>query len=155
MVTTQAATFSAWAAYGSVLLDAETAAFFATRLSEAEAAEHSDGESNPPSKQKNDGSGSDEEADDDPAALVCENCGGAVPEVSLRVTCMDGSSLDVTVAQRGLVREVKRLVGQVRVVHSSAAIVCFCYGDRVDSQRRFSFADARHGPGLDRALRRR
>jgi hypothetical protein len=27
---------------------------------------------------------------------------------------MDGATLEVTVAQRGLVREVKRLVGQVR-----------------------------------------
>jgi hypothetical protein len=27
---------------------------------------------------------------------------------------MDGTTLEVTVAQRGLVREVKRLVGQVR-----------------------------------------
>jgi hypothetical protein len=39
---------------------------------------------------------------------------GAVPEVSLRVACMDGTTLVVTVAQRGLVREVKRLAGQVR-----------------------------------------
>jgi hypothetical protein len=31
---------------------------------------------------------------------------------------LDGTSLDVTVAQRGLVREVKRLVGQVRFVTS-------------------------------------
>jgi hypothetical protein len=28
---------------------------------------------------------------------------------------MDGTTLEVTVAQRGLVREVKRLVGQVRI----------------------------------------
>ena len=129
MVTAQAATFSAWAAYETVLVDPETAAFFASRLSAAEAAEHSDGESKPPSKKKkkrkrklrDDGSGSDEEADDDDSvAVVCEHCGGAVPEVSLRVACLDGTSLDVTVAQRGLVREVKRLVGQVRVVASSA-----------------------------------
>ena len=107
----------------STLLDTETAAFFAKRLSEAEA---DSGESNPPSKKnkkkkrklRDDGSGSDEEADDDPAAVVCEHCGGAVPEVSLRVACLDGSSLDVTVAQRGLVREVKRLVGQVRFLAS-------------------------------------
>jgi hypothetical protein len=116
---------------------------FESRLSEVEAAGHSDGESYPPSKKKNtkkrklrdDGSGSDEEADDDPVAAVCEHCGGAVPEVSLRVACLDGTTLDVRVAQRGLVLEVKRLVGQVRVVTSSAARVCFCYGERVDSQR--------------------
>jgi hypothetical protein len=28
---------------------------------------------------------------------------------------MDGTTLDVTVAQRGLVRQFKRLVGQVRI----------------------------------------
>jgi hypothetical protein len=61
-----------------------------------------------------DGTGSDEEADDDPVAVVCEHCGGTVPEVSLRVACLDGTTLDVRVAQRGLVLEVKRLVGQVR-----------------------------------------
>ena len=118
MVTTQAASFSAWSAYESVLLDPATAAFFAARLS----SEHSDGESNPPSKKKkkkkrklrDDGSGSDEEADDAPVAVVCEHCGGAVPEVSLRVASLDGTTLDVRVAQRGLVLEVKRLVGQVR-----------------------------------------
>jgi hypothetical protein len=135
MVTAQAATFSAWAAYETVLVDPETAAFFASRLSAAEAAEHSDGESKPPSKKKkrklrDDGSGSDDEADDDPVAVVCEHCGGVVPEVSLRVACLDGTSLDVTVAQRGLVREVKRLVGQVRFLASSAAMVCFCSGSR-------------------------
>jgi hypothetical protein len=123
MVATQAASFSAWAAYESVLLDPATAAFFAARLSSEALADHSDGESNPPSKKKkkrkrklgDDGSGSDEETyDRDPVAVVCEHCGGAVPEVSLRVACLDGSSLDVRVAQRGLVLEVKRLVGQVR-----------------------------------------
>ena len=115
MVATQAASFSAWSAYKSVLLDPATVAFFAARLS----SEHSDGESNPPSKKKkrklrDAGSGSDEEADDDPIAAVCEHCGGAVPEVSLRVASLDGTTLDVRVAQRGLVLEVKRLVGQVR-----------------------------------------
>ena len=35
MVTAQAATFSAWAAYETVLVDPETAAFFASRLSVA------------------------------------------------------------------------------------------------------------------------
>ena len=125
MVTTQAASFSAWSAYESVLLDPETAAFFAARLSpEAQKAGHSDGESNPPSKNKNknqkkrklrgDGSGSDGEEDAGPIAVVCEHCGGAVPEVSLCVACLDSTTLDVRVAQRGLVLEVKRLVGQVR-----------------------------------------
>ena len=35
-------------------------------------------------------------------------------EVSLRVACLDGTTLDLTVPQRELVREVKRTVGQVR-----------------------------------------
>jgi hypothetical protein len=48
--------------------------------------------------------------------LVCEHCGGPVPQVSLRVASLDGTTLVVTVAQRGLVREVKRLVGQVSAV---------------------------------------
>jgi hypothetical protein len=153
MVATQAASFSAWSAYESVLLDPATAAFFAARLS----SEHSDGESNPPSKKKkkkkrklgDDGSGSDEEADTEPIAVVCEHCGGTVPEVSLRVACLDGTTLDVRVAQRGLVLEVKRLVGQVRDRG------LFGMASASTHSVLFSFADARHGPGPDRALCRR
>jgi hypothetical protein len=83
MVTTQAAAFSAWAAYESVLLDPKTATFFAARLSDVPAAEHSDGEPNPPLKKKkrklsDDGSGSGEEADDDPVAVICEHCAGGL-----------------------------------------------------------------------------
>jgi hypothetical protein len=36
-----------------------------------------------------------------------------VVNISLRVASMDGTTLDVTVPERGLVREVKRVVGQV------------------------------------------
>ena len=36
------------------------------------------------------------------------------PEISLRVACLDGSSLDLKVPPRELVREVKRTIGQVR-----------------------------------------
>jgi hypothetical protein len=39
---------------------------------------------------------------------------GVVPEVSLRVASLDGTAVELTVPQRGLVREVKRVVGQVR-----------------------------------------
>jgi hypothetical protein len=46
--------------------------------------------------------------------LICDHCGGVVPEVSLRVASLDGTTLELTVPQRGLVREVKRAVGQVR-----------------------------------------
>ena len=42
MVTAQAATFSVWAAYETALVDSETAAFFASRLSATEAVGHSD-----------------------------------------------------------------------------------------------------------------
>ena len=116
LVTTQAAASSAWSEYESILLDAETQAFFAARLAQGD----SGGDSSQPSKKKkkrklrdddDEAEDGDEDAD---LAVICEHCGGAVPEVSLRVACMDGTTLEVTVAQRGLVREVKRLVGQVR-----------------------------------------
>ena len=115
LVTTQAAASSAWSEYESILLDAETQAFFAARLAQGD----SGGDSSQPSKKKKRKlrDDDDDEAEDEDAAavaVICEHCGGAVPEVSLRVACMDGTTLEVTVAQRGLVREVKRLVGQVR-----------------------------------------
>ena len=119
LVTTQAAASSAWSEYESILLDAETQAFFAARLAQGD----SGGDSSQPSKKKkkrkrklrdDDDGVEDEDEDAAAVAVICEHCGGAVPEVSLRVACMDGTTLEVTVAQRGLVREVKRLVGQVR-----------------------------------------
>ena len=36
----------------------------------------------------------------------------AAPKISLRVNSMDGSAMDVTAAQRGLVREVKHTLAQ-------------------------------------------
>ena len=36
------------------------------------------------------------------------------PEITLRVACMDGITLDVTVPQLGLVSDITRAVGQVR-----------------------------------------
>ena len=114
LVTTQAAASSAWSEYESILLDAETQAFFAARLAQGD----SGGDSSQPSKKKKrklrDDDDGAEDGDAAAVAVICEHCGGAVPEVSLRVACMDGTTLEVTVAQRGLVREVKRLVGQVR-----------------------------------------
>jgi hypothetical protein len=122
LVSTNAATQPAWADYAALLLSAETAAFFEARLPDAKAAAAVDGESNPkpqpPKKKKrrrnaasDDG---DEGDDDDDAALICDHCGAVVPEVSLRVACLDGTTLELTVPQRELVREVKRMVGQVR-----------------------------------------
>ena len=122
LVSTNAATQPAWADYAALLLSAETAAFFEARLPDAKAAAVVDGESNAkpqPSKKKKKrkrdvaGDGGDE-SDGDDAALICEHCGGVVPEVSLRVASLDGTTLELTVPQRGLVREVKRMVGQVR-----------------------------------------
>ncbi len=84
-----------------------------------------------------------EEAD---SAVITE----ADPGITLRVACLDGSSLDLKVPPRELVREVKRLVGQVRsgefrkegAAEDTNFVLLVC-------------AVARHGPGPDRALRRR
>jgi hypothetical protein len=97
LVRTNAAKNSAWADYSAVLLGEGAAAFFASRLSDAKA-----------------GASDADEADDADADVICERCGGAVPQVSLRVASLDGITQEVTVAKRELVREVKRLVGQVR-----------------------------------------
>jgi hypothetical protein len=72
----------------------------------------SDGEeSNPPSKKpkkkKRKLHANSEEADGAAASDVD-------PDITLRVACLDGSSLDLKVPPRELVREVKRAIGQVR-----------------------------------------
>ena len=119
LVSTNAATQPAWADYAALLLSTETAAFFEARLPDAKAAAV-DGESNAnpqPSKKKKrkrNAASDDGDKSDTDAALICEHCGGVVPEVSLRVASLDGTTLELTVPQRGLVREVKRMVGQVR-----------------------------------------
>ena len=118
LVTAEAAKHSAWAEYAAVLLDEETAAFFAARLTNSKAATD-DAEPSPPSKKNKKrtlGADSGAAVGDAAPGVICEHCGGAVPEISLRVACMDGTTLELTVAQRGLVREVKRAVGQVRLV---------------------------------------
>ena len=111
LVTTRAAASRVWSMYAPVLLDAETKAFFAARLEGAQAGASGDRSNPPPKKRKL------HEAEDEAAAavtVICEHCGGLVPAVSLRVACLDGTTLEVAVAQRGMVREVKRMVGQVR-----------------------------------------
>jgi hypothetical protein len=117
-VTTEAAQHSAWAEYAAVLLDEETASFFAARLTEGKGV--SDGEeSSPPSKKKQKKrklQADSEEADAD-------------PEITLRVACLDGSSLDLKVPPRELVREVKRSIGQVRRRLAAALI----FAERVDA----------------------
>jgi hypothetical protein len=118
LVRTNAAASPAWADYEALLLDPATASFFEARLPDAKALV--DSESNPPpskkkKKRKRDAASDADESDDaDDGAIVCEHCGGLVPQVSLRVASLDGTTLVVTVAQRGLVRELKRLVAQVR-----------------------------------------
>ena len=61
-----------------------------------------------------------EDRDDDPpaaaASIVPVAC-DAAPQVKLRVACLDGSALDLTVPARELVREVMRSVGRVRCQH--------------------------------------
>ena len=120
LVRTNAAASPAWADYEALLLDPATASFFESRLPDAKALV--DSESNPPpskkkkKKRKHDAASDADESDSDDDAIVCEHCGGPVPQVSLRVASLDGTTLVVTVAQRGLVREVKRLVAQVRGV---------------------------------------
>jgi hypothetical protein len=109
LVTTNAAAHPAWSEYAAVLLSPASVAFFEDRLSDDKA----EADSNPPSKKRKAGSGADE-SEAAVAELICEHCGSAVPLISLRVACMDGTTLDVTVPERGLVREVKRSVGQVR-----------------------------------------
>jgi hypothetical protein len=82
-VTADATKHSAWAEYAAVLLDEETAAFFAARLTD-DSKEVIDGESNPPSKKKKRELGADNGAAEGDAApeVICEHCGGAVPEIS-------------------------------------------------------------------------
>ena len=105
LVTTEAAQHSAWAEYAAVLLDEETAAFFAARLTEGKSLSDDD-EPIPPSKKKKRKLVADSEEADSAATSHLE--------ITLRVACLDGSSLDLKVPPRELVREVKRAIGQVR-----------------------------------------
>ena len=110
LVTTEAAQHSAWAEYAALLLDEETASFFAARLTEGKGGSDGD-ESNPPSKkQKN--KKRKLQADSEEADIA--SASDVDPEIALRVACLDGSSLDLKVPPRELVREVKRAIGQVR-----------------------------------------
>jgi hypothetical protein len=108
LVTTEAAQHSAWAEYAAVLLDEETASFFAARLTEGKGVSDGDESSPPPKKKKRKLQAASNEAD--AAAAVTD----ADPEITLRVACLDGSSLDLKVPPRELVREVKRAIGQVQ-----------------------------------------
>ena len=105
LVVAEAAKHEAWADYAAVLLDEETAAFFAARLPEAKAKAAGGESDSPPSKKRK------KQAADSGDAITADD--NAAEAITLRVACLDGSSLELTVPPRELVREVKRLIGQV------------------------------------------
>ena len=104
LVMAEAAKHEAWSDYAAVLLDEETAAFFAARLPEAKARAAGGESESPPSKKRK------KQADIDEVKLARDD---AADDITLRVACLDGSSLELTVPPRELVREVKRAIGQV------------------------------------------
>ena len=55
------------------------------------------------------GAGEDEAA----AAKMCEHYGGNIPEVTLKVPMLDGTTFSVTVPERGCVRQVRREITKV------------------------------------------
>ena len=114
LVTTQAATHAAWQDFAVAFLAPETEAFIAARLSAAVEVGGGD-DPTPPSKKKRKraggaGAGEGEAA----AAKTCDHCHGDIPEVTLRVAMLDGTTFSVTVPERGCVREVKREIAEVR-----------------------------------------
>jgi hypothetical protein len=121
MVMQQSSSYTAWAEYAAVLLHPDTLAFFAARLppselpSEPVQAYSDDGARLPPSVflgHNHASLGISWTAED--GAIVCETCGCAVPQVSVSVFCLDGSTLSLDVPQRSIVWEVKRTIGRVR-----------------------------------------
>jgi hypothetical protein len=108
LVTTEAAQHSAWAEYAAVLLDEETASFFAARLTAGKGVSDGDAAKPPSKKNKKRKLQANSDEADGAAASVVD------PDITLRVACLDGSSLDLKVPPRELVREVKRAIGQVR-----------------------------------------
>ena len=104
LVMAEAAKHEAWSDYAAVLLDEETAAFFAARLPEVKAKVAGGESDSPPSKKRK------KQVDSDEVELARDD---AAEDITLRVACLDGSSLELTVPPRELVRVVKRLIGQV------------------------------------------
>ena len=91
-----------------VFLEAGAQAFFKARLADDGGG---GGGSGQPSKKKRKLA-----ADEDAAGESAGTAETTVPQISLRVNCTDGSKLELTVAQRGLVSEVERAVGNWRGV---------------------------------------
>ena len=116
LVMAEAAKHEAWSDYAAVLLDEETAAFFAARLPEAKARAAGGESESPPSKKRK------KHADIDEVELAR---GDAAEDITLRVACLDGSSLELTVPPRELVREVKRLIGQVSGESKTSLAACY------------------------------
>jgi hypothetical protein len=112
LVTTQAAMHAAWQDFATAFLDPEAEAFIAARLSTVEGGGDDSGP--PPKKRKKaGGAGEGAAATAPPADKTCDHCGAAVPQVALAVATMDGTTISVTVPERGCVREVKREVAKV------------------------------------------
>jgi hypothetical protein len=118
LVETQASKHSAWAEYAAIL---QTQAFFKTALPDTTA-----DDTPSPCKKKRVVSATQEAQDGDAvgsgaaslagavASRVCDLCGGAVPAISVRVACLDGDKMDVTVPQRGRILDVKTEIGLQR-----------------------------------------
>ena len=121
LVTTQAATHAAWQDFAVAFLAPETEAFIAARLSAAEVGGGDD--SAPPSKKKRKRAGGAGAGEGEAKiAKTCDHCHGDIPEVTLRVAMLDGTTFSVTVPERGCVREVKRKIAEVRaqlLVHAA------------------------------------
>ena len=120
LVVTQAVKHSAWAAYAAVLQDPETEAFFRARLPAAGGGDgdgdgggdSGGGGGGPPSKKRKTTESDPAESVPDVAA-VCEHCGGVIPNVTIRVACLDGTTLNLTVPERSHVTDVKCMLGKV------------------------------------------
>jgi hypothetical protein len=132
LVSTHATTRAAWADYAAVLLEPTAVAFFAARLRDLQATKFTDiGAIKQPSKTVQRNPAADDCENDASAGIVCKHCHGAVPQVSVRVASMDGVTVDVTVPQRGIVRELAQAVAQVRggvargcTINTSDDILC-------------------------------
>ena len=134
LVATHALKHAAWAEYAAVMLDAETEAFFKARLGPDKAA---DGSCPPPSKKKRK---QHAEAGDAASAEI------VVPEMSLRVACLDGSTLSVTAPRSGIVGDVKRTIGEVRGM-AVGLIELFVEGTEDALENAASLASAGFGDG--------
>jgi len=122
LVTTQAAAHAAWQDFAVAFLAPETEAFIAARLSAAEVGGGDD--SAPPSKKKRKRAGGAGAGEGEAKiAKTCDHCHGDIPEVTLRVAMLDGTTFSVTVPERGCVREVKRKIAEVRAQLLSQADV--------------------------------